>query len=378
MAGCGWVERLMGATKNSELAYLNALNLLTILGPRRIVALMENYDSAEDAWKAPAAELFHLLGLQDPVSKFEKERSVIEPEKEWEKLIKQKVSCVSSACPSYPRLLKELHFPPPLLYYKGNLDRIDKPAVAIVGSRRCTFYGQEVAHRLAVELATAGVSVISGMALGIDTAAHRGTLENSGYTAAVLGCGVDQCYPPKNADLMQLIIAEGAVISEYPVDTEPLPFHFPLRNRVISGLSLGTVVVEATAKSGALITANYALEQNREVFAVPGNVGSPYSRGSHRLIKEGARLVESAADILEELNFQTATEEQLTLAGAGLLPDLSAVEKKLLDMIPYQPMHIDNIIQQSGVKASETSALLLSLELKKLIRQTPGKYFMRV
>ncbi len=368
----------MGATENSELAYLNALNLLTILGPRRIDALIEHYGSAKEAWKAPAGELLQLLGLQDPVSKFEQEKSGIEPEKEWEKLIKQKVFCVSPASPGYPRLLKELHFPPPLLYYRGNLDRIDKPAVAIVGSRRCTFYGQEVAHRLAVELAAAGVSVISGMALGIDTAAHRGTLENSGYTAAVLGCGVDQCYPPKNADLMQLIIAEGVVISEYPVGTEPLPFHFPQRNRVISGLSLGTVVVEATAKSGALITANYALEQNREVFAVPGNVGSPYSRGSHRLIKEGARLVESASDILEELCFQTATEEQLTLAGAGLLPELTAIEKKLLDLIPYQPMHIDNIIQQSGVKASETSALLLSLELKKLIRQSPGKYFMRV
>lgn len=368
----------MGATDNTELAYLNALNLVTFFGPRRIDALIENYGSAKDAWKAPAGELFHLLGLQDPISKFEKERSGIVPEKEWEKLIKQKVSCVSSVCPGYPRLLKELHFPPPLLYYRGSLDSIDKPAVAIVGSRRCTFYGQEVAHRLAVELATAGVSVISGMALGIDTAAHRGTLESRGYTAAVLGCGVDQCYPPKNSDLMQMIIAEGAVISEYPIGTEPLPFHFPQRNRVISGLSLGTVVVEATAKSGALITANFALEQNREVFAVPGNVGSPYSRGSHRLIKEGARLVESASDILEELRFQTVNEEQLTLATVGLLPELTAIEKKLLGLIPYQPMHIDNIIQQSGVKASETSALLLSLELKKLIRQTPGKYFMRV
>ena len=368
----------MRTTENTELAYLNALNLVTIFGPRRIEALIEKYGSAEDAWKAPAGELLHLLGLQDPISKFEQERSAIEPEKEWDKLIKQKVSCVSSACPGYPRLLKELHFPPPLLYYRGSLDRIEKPAVAIVGSRRCTFYGQEVAHRLAVELAAAGVSVISGMALGIDTAAHRGALESSGYTVAVLGCGVDQCYPPKNSDLMQLIIAEGAVISEYPIGTEPLPFHFPQRNRVISGLSLGTVVVEAPAKSGALITANFALEQNREVFAVPGNVGSPYSRGSHRLIKEGARLVESASDILEELCFQPATEEQLTLDSARFLPELTAVEKKLIDLIPYQPLHIDNIIQQSGVKASETSALLLSLELKKLIRQTPGKYFMRI
>jgi DNA processing protein len=368
----------MGATENTGLAYLNALNMIALFGPRRIDALIENYGSAEDAWKAPAGELFHLLGLQDPVGKFEQERSGIEPEKEWEKLIKQNISCVSSACPGYPRLLKELHFPPPLLYFRGSLEKIDKPAVAIVGSRRCTFYGQEVAHRLAVELVAAGVSVISGMALGIDTAAHRGTLESSGYTVAVLGCGVDQCYPPKNADLMQLIIADGAVISEYPVGTEPLPFHFPQRNRVISGLSLGTVVVEATAKSGALITANFALEQNREVFAVPGNVGSPYSRGSHRLIKEGARLVESAADILEELCFQTANEEQLTFTGTELIPELTTVEKKLLGMIPYQLMHIDNIIQQSGVKASETSALLLSLELKKLIRQTPGKYFMRI
>jgi len=359
-----------------QIIYLNALNQIAFLGPKRIDTLVKYFGSPEAAWEAPPSEIAAVLEMKDHVNRIEQERAKIDPAQKWNRLRELEVETVSLDSPAYPVLLKQLHYPPPILYYRGSLQKIDHPAVAIVGSRRCTFYGQEVAHRLAGELSSAGISVISGMALGIDTAAHRGTLENNGYTAGVLGCGVDLCYPPQNLDLMKHIIAEGVILSEFPVGTEPLASHFPRRNRIISGLSLGTVVVEATAKSGALITANYALEQNREVFAVPGNVGSPYSRGCHRLIKEGARLVESAADILDELNLNTSPEEQLTLYDISAV--LTGQEKSLLNNIPYQPMHIDNIIRMSGIRAAETSALLLSLELKKTIRQTPGKYFSRI
>lgn len=359
-----------------QIIYLNALNLLSFLGPKRIDTLLKYYGSPRAAWEASPSEVTAVLGLQEHTARLKQEQAKIDPAQKWDRLLALEVDAISFDSPEYPKLLGQLHYPPPILYCRGSMQKINQPAVAIVGSRRSTFYGQEVAHRLAAELSSAGVSVISGMALGVDTAAHRGALENNGYTAGVLGCGVDQCYPPQNLDLMKQIVDRGVILSEFPVGTEPLAVHFPRRNRIISGLSLGTVVVEATAKSGALITANYALDQNREVFAVPGNVGSPYSRGSHRLIKEGARLVESAADILDELYLNSSFEEQLTLDTVSA--SLSEQEKSLLNTIPYQPMHIDNIIQLSGIRAAETSALLLSLELKKSIRQTPGKYFSRI
>lgn len=364
---------------NNDIIYHNALNSISFLGPRRIAALLKHFGTAETAWGASSDQITAVLKLQKNTKKLDQERSKLDPQKLWAHLAEHEINCISADCPGYPLLLKQIP-DPPLLYYRGSLLNIDQPAVAIVGSRRCTFYGREVAHRLASELAAAGVTVVSGMALGIDTAAHQGALENKGYTAAVLGCGVDRCYPPGNIELMEQIINEGALISEFPPGTEPRPVNFPQRNRIISGLSLGCVVVEATAKSGALITAHNALEQNREVFAVPGNIGSPYSLGSHRLIKEGARLVESSADILEELNLDSfnnqSSEEQLSLEKCGI--SLTEDEKNLLNLIPYQPMHIDDIIRESGLKASAVSVILLSLELKSSIRQTPGKYFCRI
>lgn len=360
----------------NDLIYLNALNRISPLGPKRIAFLLEHFKSARSAWEAPLTALKDMPDLQGSAEQIDRERKKIDPGREWDALQRLQIGCVSFQCPQYPSLLKQIPFPPPLLYYRGNLQAMDRPTVAIVGSRRCTFYGKEVAAGLAAELASAGVGIISGMALGIDTAAHRGALESGGYTAAVLGCGVDKCYPPQNADLMKQIAAEGAVISEFPAGTEPVAANFPRRNRIISGLSLGTVVVEATAKSGAIITANYALEQNREVFAVPGNVGSPYSRGCHRLIKEGAKLVESASDIIEELYIDSSAGEQLSFGPES--PELTEEEKTLLAQIPYQPLHIDTIIRLSGTSPAAVNTLLLSLELKKQIRQTPGKYFCRI
>ncbi|MBW6463384.1 MAG: DNA-processing protein DprA [Bacillota bacterium] len=365
----------MSFDPGKELIYLNALNRVSLLGARRISSLIGHFGTAEEAWNTSADQYKNAIDFKGNLDAIIKEKALIDPEQEWNLLQQREIKCISPKSPEYPQLLKQIPFPPPVLYYRGSLEKINNPSVAIVGSRRCTFYGKEVAARLSGELASADVGVISGMALGVDTAAHSGALENSGYTVAVLGCGLGRCYPPRNKDLMEQIAANGAVVSEFSVNTEPVAFNFPQRNRIISGLSLGTVVVEATAKSGALITANYALEQNREVFAVPGNIGSPYSRGCHRLLKDGARLVESVDDILEELYIETRAEEQLTLDLQN--SDLSAQEKALLEVIPYQPIHIDSIIQLGGLSAAEAGALLLSLEIKKKIFQTPGKYFCR-
>lgn len=356
--------------------YLNALNRISFLGPVRIKALLQAFGSARGAWEASPGSLALLPELKGLAGRMCHERRLIDPGREWRRLQELNIGCLAPEHPAYPDMLKQITQPPPLLYCRGALGEEDNIAVAIVGSRRCTFYGREVAHRLAGELATAGFTVVSGMALGIDASAHRGALEAGGRTVAVLGCGPERCYPPRNAGLMEEIIAGGAILSEFPLDTRPLPQHFPRRNRIISGLSLGTVVVEATARSGALITAHYALEQNREVFAVPGNIGSPYSRGCHRLLREGARLVESAADILDELAVgpvpaQAAAAQQREV-------ELSGEEKSILELIPYQPLLMDEIIRLSGLSAARLGPLLLSLELKGLLRQLPGKYFTRV
>ncbi|MDY6826994.1 MAG: DNA-processing protein DprA [Bacillota bacterium] len=361
--------------ENEETVFVNALNCISFLGPQKIEALINHFGSARAAWAGSTAELREIKGLAEHAEKLVHERAAIDPFQKWKELQDKGITCLTFNDDNYPPLLKQIPSSPPVVYYRGDPQPLDRPAVAIVGSRRCTFYGREVANRLAKELTTAGVSVISGMALGVDTAAHRGTLENGGYTAAVLGCGLDICYPHRNQDLMEQIIANGVVLSEFPPGTIPLPAHFPRRNRIISGLSLGTVVVEATAKSGALITAHYALEQNREVFAVPGNVGSPYSRGCHRLLKEGARLVESVEDILNELYLEHPAEKQLSISTAK--PALTDGEKALLSLIPYQPIHIDNLIKLSGGSPAEVVATLLSLELKKYISQSPGKFFCR-
>jgi DNA processing protein len=366
----------MEVKNRSELIYLNAFNRISFLGSRRIKVLIDFFGNAEVAWAAPFTEIAVALNLKNGIEQLRKEKEALDPEKEWQLLEDNRIKSTAPSVDGYPELLKEINHIPPILYYRGRLETLNRPAIAIVGSRRCTFYGQEVAYKLASELASAGVAIVSGMALGIDTAAHRGALECAGYTAAVLGCSLDRCYPPGNQELMDQISSCGVILSEFALGTEPLPFNFPQRNRIISGLSHGTVVVEATAKSGSLITANYALEQNREVFAVPGNIGSPYSRGCHRLIKDGAKLVESAADIFDELALDRGLEEQQSFSFTE--QNLNGPESKLLQVIPYQQLHIDDIIRLSGLRAAEASALLLSLELKKQIRQAPGKYFCRI
>jgi len=374
-------ERHLEKIMEEELIYLNALNRVSFLGPVRIAALLKRCGSSREAWHAAAAGLVDIPELKGFVERLLEESRRIDPLREWRRLQQLNIVCLSLNSPEYPPLLKEIPQPPPLLYCRGRWLERDSQAVAIVGSRRCTFYGREVASRLAADLASAGFTVVSGMALGIDTAAHEGALEAGGRTIAVLGCSVERSYPAANRDLMEQIINSGAVISEFSLDTPPLPQHFPRRNRIISGLALGTVVVEASQKSGALITAFYALDQNREVFAVPGNVGSPYSRGCHRLIKEGARLVETAEDIIEELGISAAGGSAAAEAAASAkeqkIDALEDAERRLLELIPYHPLHIDEIVRLSGADAARAGAYLISLELKGLVCQLPGKYFIR-
>jgi len=272
----------------------------------------------------------------------------------------------------YPKVLLEISDPPPYLYVKGEL-RGSETAVAIVGSRRASTYGMLTTTRLATALAEQGITVVSGMARGVDTAAHRGALSGGGRSIGVLGCGVDVLYPPENRALFEEMAEKGALVSEFPLGTLPLAENFPRRNRIISGISRGVLVVEAMEKSGSLITAQYALEQGREVFAIPGNINSGASKGTNRLIKQGAKLVECVDDILEELPNHRPGRS----GGTAVRPDfgLTPQEAAVYTLLAESPRHIDEIIVKSGLTVGDVSAILLRLELKGAIIQLPGKIF---
>jgi DNA processing protein len=289
----------------------------------------------------------------------------------------------------YPRNLKDLKRPPKALYVNGSLKEEDANAVGIVGSRRATPYGLEMAERLAFDIASRGITVVSGMARGIDSAAHRGALKARGRTIAVMGSGHGHVYPPENKELYAKISESGAVVTEFEDSMEPLAQNFPIRNRVISGLSLGLVVVEAARNSGALITADYALEQGREVFAVPGRISSATSSGTNELIKDGAKLVQTADDILEELRLSDTGEVSGDVRDiiegkiskktrAYIYNSLTDNERKVYKLLSEEPVYIDDIAKGSGLDPANLSKALLSLELKRLIKAMPGKNFVRV
>ncbi len=279
----------------------------------------------------------------------------------------------------YPGLLAGIFDPPLVLYLKGEFRSSDALAVAMVGARRSSHYGQKQARRLAGALALAGFTVVSGLARGIDAAAHEGALEAGGRTLAVIGCGLSQMYPQEHAELADRVAARGAVLSELPMGFPVLAENFPRRNRIISGLSLGVVVVEAATRSGSLISARWALEQGREVFAVPGPVDRPSFRGCHRLIREGAKLVETAEDILEELGpleRAVTTPEGVEVQDPRLLA-LSEEEQRVLSAVDSEPRDVDDVIRRAELPTSTVSAALFSLELKRLVVQLSGKQFVR-
>jgi len=290
----------------------------------------------------------------------------------------------------YPTLLKRVYDPPPVLYIKGTLDKCDNLAIAIVGSRRCSLYGQEQASRFAHLLASAGFTIVSGLARGIDTAAHHGALVAGGRTIAVQGCGLANIYPPENKKLFGRIAESGACVSELPLKYEPLAENFPPRNRIIAGLSLATIVVEAAYNSGALITARSALDNNREVMAVPGKIDSHLSRGTNRLIKQGAKLVESVEDITEALgHIGENLKDHITAAAAdaaakieAAAPDVSRFklnerEKAVYNSLDTEPLHIDQLVTQTRLNAGAVNAALVSLQLKGLVKNLPGNMFVK-
>jgi DNA processing protein len=283
--------------------------------------------------------------------------------------------------PCYPAPLKNIHDPPPVLYVLGDPKILDCQGIAMVGSRAATHYGRNVAAQLADGLVKKGFTVISGLALGIDTESHKGALAAGGRTIAVLGCGLDVIYPPSNHLLYKEIASSGAVVSEYPLGTQPDSFRFPARNRIISGLSLGVVVVEATKRSGSLITANHALEQGREVFAVPGRIDSMKSTGSHTLLQEGAKLVFNINDITEEIvpamQMQPGTDLPLAEKNSAIVDGLSPEEEKIYGFLDVYPSSIDEIIRQSGFAPKKANELLLLLELKGVIESLPGKSYQK-
>ncbi len=281
--------------------------------------------------------------------------------------------------PAFPARLKQIPYPPPFLFLQGTLTPEDDLAVALVGTRGASYYGLKTSRRLAGALAARGVTVVSGLARGIDAAAHRGALENSGRTLAVLGCGLDVVYPPENREFCEQIPKQGALISEYPLGTPPEARNFPVRNRIISGLALGLVVVEAGLKSGTSITVNYALDQGREVFAVPGPVDSPTSIGPHRLIQQGAKLIQDVADILEELPGLAKGPGPLFASGrlSEAVPGhpRSGTEDPLLAVLGSDPMPLDELVRASGLPPAQVLSRLTVLELEGLVKELPGKCY---
>ena len=359
-----------------EIFYWLALSLTPGVGSIFIKRLLDRFGTPEAVFQAPLDELLQIEGLGEKVAreiqkgpaekKVEKELSLLEE-------VGGKVMTMKDA--SYPKRLKEIYDPPPVLYVRGELREEDELAVAIVGSRKTTPYGKWMTEKMGQELARHGITIVSGMARGIDSHAHWGALSGGGRTIAVLGSGVDVVYPPENRNLYKRIIDQGAVLSEFPMGSPPEGGHFPKRNRIISGLSIGVVVVQAGMESGSLITANYALEQGREVFAVPGNVGSDSSRGTHHLIKDGAKLVESSEDILEEVLPQWRRERETPQDVERPVRDLSEEENVLYEQLGETPLHIDVLIRESQFDPGKVSSILLNLELKGLISQWPGKCF---
>jgi len=358
--------------------------------PRKRIASFLLQSSAGDITGVGADGLAARLGLKTARRRL-LEQSMPEARRVYAEVVAAGARIMSLADPEYPPLLKETSVPPPLLFYKGSLDDICPGAIAIVGSRRASFGGRKFASHLAEELVNRGLIVVSGLARGVDTAAHKGALEAGGRTIAVMGCGIDMVYPPENEGLARGICGSGALITEFPPGTPPLRQNFPMRNRLISGLSLGTVVVEAGETSGALITAGFALEQNRSVFAVPGAPGIPGSRGSNRLLKQGAKLVESVEDILEEIDPQIVRHGQPPGSGCAVpalrkeearlsgprAGGLTEEEQKLMDLLSDRPAHVDELSRSLGMEARVILGLLFMLEARGLARSMPGKFYVK-
>ncbi len=353
--------------------YYLGFNLVPGLGPARLARLLAHCGSLEHAWHADAFDLA-AAGVDARTSAaLIATRERVDLDRELERAERLGVTLLSIEDAGYPRLLREIPGAPPLLYVRGTLTPADEWAIAVVGTRSPTAYGREAARHLAGDLARAGITIVSGLALGIDAIAHAAALEAGGRTVAVLGCGVDRPYPERHRELAERIISQGALVSDYPLGALPAAANFPPRNRIISGLSHGTLVVEAGARSGALITVEFALEQGRDVLAVPGSIFSRQSEGCLQLIRNGAALVASASDVLAALDLTTASAQ----CEARIELPADPVEAALLAELSYEPRHIDELGRAVELPAPTVAAALALLELKGLARQAAPMQYVR-
>ncbi len=360
---------------------LIALNMVDHVGPVRLRQLLDFFGEPATVLSASRDQLLRVRGIgEDTAQAITSWRTDVDLDGELQRIESFGCHVVIQADPEYPELLRQIYDPPFILYVKGKLLPGDKNSIAIVGSRMTTHYGVETARKLAYQLAYLGVTVVSGGARGIDTAAHQGALAAKGRTIAVLGTGINLVFPSENADLYERMAASGALVTQFPFNRPGDRQTFPIRNRIVAGMTLGTVVVEANLTSGALITSNLANEYGRQVFAVPGRIDSPRSKGCHDLIKKGAKLCEGAEDILSEFEYLfPQSNRPASAAETGTLPalELQPNEQKVHDALGSEELPIDDVIRKSGLPPSAVSVALLGLEMKRLVRQLPGKLFVR-
>ncbi|RLC84123.1 MAG: DNA-protecting protein DprA [Chloroflexi bacterium] len=348
-----------------KLCYWLGFNLVRGIGPVRLRALLNYFSDVRTAWEAPESALRE-VGLDSrSLRNLLQVRQQVDLEQVLRKVEAEGAQVLTWESPTYPTLLQQIPDPPPVLFVKGELTPADEWAVALVGTRKATANGREVARQLAGDLVRNGVTVVSGLARGIDGIAHRAALEAGGRTIAVLGCGVDQVYPPEHRRLAAEIMEHGAVVSDYPLGTGPEGKNFPPRNRIISGLSLGVLVIEAGLRSGALITADFAADQGREVFAVPGSILNPAAAGCNRLLRDGAGVVTEVRDILETLHLDQLAEKQVA---REILPT-NATEAALLTQLSFEPCHVDALSREARLPVETVSSTLVMMELKGMVRQ---------
>ncbi len=372
----------------ADLADWIALNMVRGVGPRTANHLLSRYGSPAGVFAASRLAL-QKEGLKPETIQELQDSSILEKANaEIERLEKLNAQVITLEDDQYPDLLREIHDPPIALYVRGDLQKaLERPALAVVGSRRCSTYGVNVAESLSRDLASHGLTIVSGLARGIDAGSHRGALESGGQTIAVVGTGLENTYPKEHKKLEEQIIANGAVVSEFPLGTPPLPQNFPYRNRILSGLCFGVLIIEASEHSGSLITARLAYEQGREVFAVPGNITSQTSFGPNFLIKDGAKLVQIWRDVVDELPREAKEKlfgiERPAAAKSNVQPifeaiDLSDGERKILEILSVDvPAHIDQLLISSEMNSSDLMSALLGLQMKDRIRQLPGKSFIK-
>jgi DNA processing protein len=369
----------LGAVTSREA--LVALNMVENVGPVRVRQLLAHFGEAAAVLRASKERLRRVHGIgEETAAAIAQWEQTVDLASELRRIREFGCQAITQEDEAYPELLRQIYDPPLVLYVKGTILARDKNAVALVGSRRATHYGLEAARRLAYQLAYVGVTVVSGGARGIDTAAHQGALSAKGRTLAVLGTGINLVFPPENLGLFERVSANGALLTQFPFNRKADKQSFPIRNRIVAGMTLGTVVVEADLNSGALITAGMAVDCGRQLFAVPGRVDSPQSKGCHDLIKKGAKLCESAEDVLSEFEYLfPPSNRPAGPSETGVLPALVLPEneQKAYDALGQEEISIDDVIRRSGLPTSAVSVALLSLEMKRLIRQLPGKLFVR-